>query len=103
MSRLRKLMTENLDLRGLAQTTIKDYIRQVAKFAEYFGKSPSELGQSDVRVYLLYLKKERKLSSSSINRAHCAIKFLYEDTLGDFQVMRNIPKAKRPEHDYHWF
>ena len=34
MSRLRKLMTENLDLRGLAQTTIKDYIRQVAKFAE---------------------------------------------------------------------
>ena len=95
MSRLRKLMTENLDLRGLAQTTIKDYIRQVAKFAEYFGKSPSELGQSDVRVYLLYLKKERKLSSSSINRAHCAIKFLYEDTLGDFQVMRNIPKAKK--------
>ena len=94
MTKLRRLMTDNLELRGLAETTIKDYVRQVASFANYFGKNPVKLGQAEVRSYLLYLKKEKKLASSSINRAHCAIRFLYEDTLGNFTIMRNIPKTK---------
>ncbi len=94
MTTLRQLMTDNLELRGLAQTTINDYIRQVEGLATYYGKSPSRLGEADVRAYLLYLKKERKLASSSINKARCAIKFLYEDTLDNFRIMRNIPKTK---------
>ncbi|MBC8284367.1 MAG: site-specific integrase [Nitrospinae bacterium] len=94
MTPLRQLMTDNLELRGLAKTTIKDYIRQVASFANYFGKTPVELREAEVRAYLLYLTKEKKLASSSVNRARCAIKFLYEDTLDNFKIMRNIPKTK---------
>ncbi len=94
MTPLRQLMTDNLELRGLAKTTIKDYIRQVVGFANYFGKSPQQLGATEVRTYLLHLTKEKKLASSSVNRARCAIKFLYEDTLDNFKIMRNIPKTK---------
>lgn len=94
MTKLRQLMIENLELRGLSVTTIADYVRQAAGFAKYFQKSPDKLGTVEVRTYLLYLRNNRKLASSSINKAYCAIKFLYEDTLGDFKVMRNIPKAK---------
>jgi site-specific recombinase XerD len=95
MTKLRQLMTDNLELRGLAAVTIKDYIRQVSRYANYFKKCPKKLGKAEVRAYLLQLKKDKNLSSSSINKAYCAIKFLYEDTLGDFKIMRNIPKAKK--------
>ena len=88
-------MTDNLELRGLAAVTIKDYIIQVSRYANYFKKCPKKLGKVEVRAYLLQLKKDKNLSSSSINKAYCAIKFLYEDTLGDFKIMRNIPKAKK--------
>ena len=94
MSKLRKLMNDNLELRGLSPTTIKEYLRQVSTYANYYKKSPDKLGNPEVREYLLYLIKDCKLSSSSVNKAYCAIKFLYEDVLGDFKVMRNIPKIK---------
>ena len=95
MSKLRQLMTENLELRGLSGTTIREYIWQVAAYAKYFQKSPAKMGKKEVRKYLLHLRNERKLAGSSINKAHCAIKFLYEDTMGNFRIMRNIPKAKQ--------
>jgi len=94
MTKLRTLMNENLELRGLSPLSIKEYLRQVTVFAKFFKKSPDKLGDVEVRTYLLHLIKNKKLSSSSVNKAYCSIKFLYEDVLGDFKVMRNIPKIK---------
>ena len=95
MTKLRKRMTQNLELRGLAQSTINDYVRQVKGFANHFGKCPTKLGDTHIRSYLLWLKKDKKLAGSSIQKVYCALKFLYEDTLGNFQIMRLIPKPKK--------
>ena len=57
MGKLRDQMQADLELRGITPKTQKSYLREVRNFARYFGKSPEELGESEVKQYLLYLLK----------------------------------------------
>ena len=69
-------MIEDMRIRNLAPNTQKWYIEHVAAFARYFGCSPDRLGPEQVRAYQLYLIQARKLSTSSVNVAVAALKFL---------------------------
>jgi len=62
MSTLREQMLEDLQLKGATVKTQRIYLREVRNYAKYFGKSPEELGENELREYLLCLMKERKLS-----------------------------------------
>ncbi len=42
-------------LRGITPKTQRDYLREVGNLARYFGKSPEELGENEIKEYLLYL------------------------------------------------
>ena len=95
MTTLRQRMEEDMQIRHLSLTTKKKYLRQVAVFADYFNKSPSLLGAEEVRAFLLYLAQERKLSSSSINIAVSALRFLYKVTLGCKWDIEKIHYARR--------
>jgi len=55
-------MQADLQLRGLSPKTQKAYLNQVRDFARYFKKSPDQLGESEVKEYLLYLLMEKKTS-----------------------------------------
>ena len=98
MTKLRTVFIQDLTLKGLGEKTIGEYVSQVARFAQYYSKSPIQLTEQDVRKYLYYLITEKKLSSSSVNKAYCAIKFLYEITLGRSFFMQKIPKMKKSQH-----
>lgn len=64
MTKLRQRMWEDMRIRNLSVTTQKKYLDQVAAFANHFHKSPQLLGIEDIRVFLLYLAREKKFSSS---------------------------------------
>jgi integrase/recombinase XerD len=70
---LRQRMTEDMRVRNLAVTTQKAYIDHVAKFAEYFDKSPALLGPEEVRTYQVYLINEKKLGWSAFHCVVCAL------------------------------
>jgi hypothetical protein len=53
-------MIEDLQLRGLSERTQESYIRAVRQLAEYYGKSPDQLSQEELRQYFLYLKNEKQ-------------------------------------------
>lgn len=55
-------MIEDLQLRGLSERTQESYIRAVRQLAEYYGKSPDQLSQEELRQYFLYLKNEKQAS-----------------------------------------
>ncbi|MFW6129426.1 MAG: tyrosine-type recombinase/integrase [Candidatus Aminicenantaceae bacterium] len=95
MTKLRQRMWEDMRIRNLSLATQKKYLRQVATFANYFNKSPQLLGIENIRVFLLYLAQERKLSSSSINVAVSALRFLYKVTLGCEWDIEKIHFARR--------
>jgi len=95
MNTLRQRMWEDMHIRNLSLTTQKKYLRQVASFANYFNKSPRLLGIEDIRVFLLYLAQERKLSASSVNVTVSALRFFYRVTLGCQWDIEKIYFARR--------
>lgn len=94
MGALRKKMKMALELRGYSARTQGAYIGCVKNFAQYFGKSPAEMGETEIREYLYYLVTEKQLSDSSINSAYSALKFFYETTLCRDWNIEKIPRRK---------
>jgi len=81
MMEFSKRMTEDLQLRGLSETTQKMYVRAVRKLCDRYNKSPDLITEEDLRQYFLYLKNVKKFSRTSSTIALCGIKFFFEHTL----------------------
>jgi len=97
MSRLRQQMLADLQLKGITPGVQKKYLREVSNFAKYFNKSPEELGEQEVKEYLVHLQEERKLSRGTYRNYVSGIKFLYRTTLNREEVVEKIryPKDKK--------
>jgi len=95
MTPLRQRMIEDMKIRNLSPNTRKRYVKGVAGFAVYFGKSPELLGAEEVRRYQLYLITDKGLSSSSVNIVVCALRFLYRYTLGHPWDIERIRPSRR--------
>lgn len=94
MSALRKQMQADMVLRGLAYRTQQTYIESVAKFAQFYGRSPDQITQEEVQRYLLHLLQERKLAHSSCNVVCSALQFLYGVTLKRREAEFYLPRPK---------
>ena len=81
MTRLRKMMLEELQRRNYSAITTRNYLRVVADFAKYFGKSPDKLGLNELRTYQAYLLRERKLTSGTVINQVAALRFFFVKTL----------------------
>jgi len=57
MNPLRDQMLVDLQLSGAKPNTQKSYLREVDNLAKYFNRSPEELGETEIKEYLLYLIK----------------------------------------------
>ena len=51
MTRLRRMMLEELQRRNYSTKTIPYYLQAVADFARHFGRSPDKLGLNELRSY----------------------------------------------------
>lgn len=95
MTPLRNRMIEDLHIRNYSAGTIRTYVRVVAGFALYHGRSPEQLGPEEIRAYQVHLH-ERGVSWSVFNQTVCALRFLYRVTLGRDWPLERIPYAKKP-------
>jgi len=97
MTALRQKYIRDLAIRGKAKRTQESYTSFVADLARYYGRSPDLLSYDEVADWLFHLVRERKLSSSSVNIAVNAVRFLYGVTLGrDLQeLFAKVPRIKR--------
>jgi len=94
MGKLRDQMQADLQLRGLSPKTQKIYLSQVRSFALYFKRSPEQLGEREVKEYLLHIIRDKKASGSTINQCYNALRFLYRTTLKQNWVVEKIPYPK---------
>jgi hypothetical protein len=88
MTQLRQRMLEELQRRNYSSKTIRLYLRHVAQFAQYFHRSPDQLGAEEIRQYQLFLIQGKKLAWSSYNQIVCALRFFYAQ---DFEA--RVPAA----------
>ena len=96
MDTLREKMLAELQLRGITLRTQTAYLREIAKLENYFNRSPEELGEEEVKEYLVHMLEDRGLSSGTYKYYAAGIKFLYRTTLNRGEVVEKIkyPKAK---------
>ena len=97
MGKLHEQMKADLTLKGYSPNTLAGYLPRCRKFAEHFNRSPEEMGQEEVRTFLLYLAQERKITAGSQKAYLSAIKFLYCNTLNrPEEVSRTSPLRSCP-------
>ena len=98
MTRLRKMMLEELQRRNYSQHTTRCYIRTVEDFARRFNRPPDCLGPRHIREYQAELFQKRKLSPGSVTRYLAALRFFYTKTLKKAWSIAETPYPKRAFH-----
>jgi len=95
MTFLRQRMIEDMQLRGLSESTQGNYVRAVRQLADHYGKSPDQINEEELRQYILYLMNVKKRSSGTCTIILCGIKFFYEHTLQ--REMPSLTLARPPQ------
>lgn len=95
MTRLRKMMLEDLQRRNYSQDTIRSYIHTVEDFARHFRCSPDRLGPRHIREYQAELLSKRKLSPATVAVRLAALRFFYYKTLRKCWSISETPYPKR--------
>jgi len=91
MTTLREKMKDEMALRGLSFGTQRKYLYEVIKLQKYYQRSPAKLTAEEIKSYLLYLVKERKLAASTYS-----LRFFYDMVLRrvisyhDFPLSRHV-------------
>ena len=96
MPELRKKMIKAMELRNFSPRTHTAYLSAVTNLSKHYKKSPEGITQEEVEDYLLYLKKERKLSFSTRNQAISGLKFFFNETLKNSDMQLQLPRRKTP-------
>lgn len=96
MGKLHDQMKEDLLLKAYSPHTIRNYLRCARHFARHYMRSPEEMGEQEVRDFLLHLVRDRQASPATLDMYVNALKFLYNITLKQPEVVRGISHPKRP-------
>ena len=78
---LRQRMIEDMSIRQFGEKTQSDYVRVVADFARFLGRSPDQAEPEDLRRYQLHLASAGA-SPAKMNASVSALRFFFKITLG---------------------
>jgi integrase/recombinase XerD len=95
MGEMKQRMMEDLELRCYKRGTCESYVRCAERFAAHFMRSPAEMGESEIREYLL--SEKRKTGPGSLKMSVAALKFLYTHTLNRPEEVVRIPWPRTPK------
>ena len=97
MGKLQEQMKIDLSLKGYSPNTTRAYLHCIRNFAKYFMRSPAEMGETEMRKFMLHLAQDRKVSAFTQSTHVNALKFLYRITLRRPEVVERLPHPKRPK------
>jgi site-specific recombinase XerD len=98
VTHLRKLMLEELERRNYTESTTRAYVRTIADFAGYFHRPPDQLGPEQIRQYIAYLFRVRKLADNTVNQRVGALRFFFIKTLKRSWSVEETPYPKKRIH-----
>jgi integrase len=88
-------MLDDMRMRKLAEKTQSHYVRWVERFTAYIGRSPDTATVEDLRGYQLHLV-DSGTSPISLNAAITALKFFFEVTLNQGELMAKMQPVRVP-------
>ncbi len=97
MGELRDRMVRDMDVRHFSGRTVEAYVAGVKGLAKHYRRPPDQLSDDEVQRYLLYLREERTLSSSTCNQIRCALKVFYAVTVRRPQPSLTVPSMRQAQ------
>jgi integrase/recombinase XerD len=97
MGKLHDRMKGDLLLKGYSPHTQSAYLRCARHFASHYMRSPEEMGEKEIRDFLLHLIRDRNASPATLHMYVNALKFLYNITLKRPEAVKEISHPKRPK------
>jgi site-specific recombinase XerD len=91
-------MTEELERRNYAQSTIRAYIRTIEHFARHFHSSPDLLSPEHIRQYQAAMFRTWKLAPNTVTQRLAALRFLYIQVLKRGWSVAETPYPKKVLH-----
>lgn len=93
MTKLRKMVLEELERRNYSQATACAYVGAIRRYAAHFHRAPDQLGPMDIREYQLHLY-HRKLHPRTIRLQTAALRFFYRKVLHQQLSADDLPLPK---------
>ena len=95
ISELRRRMLEDMAVRKFSEATCRNYIRHIAAFAKFLGRSPDTATADDVRRFQVHLS-ETGARPSTLNSATSALRFFFGTTLDRPALARHLARVHCP-------
>ena len=95
MTRLRKMMLEELERRNYSESTERTYVQTIEDLARYFKRPPDQLEPEHIRQYQGYLFRDRKLSPNTVNQRTGTLRFFFITVLRRSWSIADTPYPKR--------
>jgi integrase/recombinase XerD len=95
ISDLRRRMLEDMAVRKFDSRTCHNYIRHVALFAKFLGRSPDTATAADVRRYQVHLT-EIGVGPPTLNGSASALRFFFATTLDRAELARYLARVHYP-------
>lgn len=93
----RARMVADLELAHYAPGTIENYVRCADTFVSHYWRHPTELGETEVRCFLLHLQHVRHTGPAGLKMFVAALRFLYARTLRRPEVVETVPWPRIPK------
>jgi site-specific recombinase XerD len=95
ISPLRRRMIEDMTVRGFTACTQRGYLRAVADFTAFLGRSPDQAGVEDLRAFQLHMRSQGA-SATTMNAAVSALRFFFTVTLGRGDAEVGMTTVRQP-------
>jgi integrase/recombinase XerD len=98
MTPLRQKLIDELEVRGLSRNTQESYLGHVSRLAKHYRRSPDQISDEELRVYLLHLLRDKKNKAGTLCIAVSALRFFYLHVLKrPTEVIETaLPRMKKP-------
>jgi integrase/recombinase XerD len=98
MTPLRKKLIDEIQLRGFSPHTQDSYVRSVTGLAQYYHRSPDQIGDEEIKTYLLHRLQEEQLAASSMIVTVSGLRFFYGQVLQrpTEAIEKALPRMKKP-------
>jgi len=95
MGQLRDRMEADLKLAGYSPSTRKIYLLYARLFTKYHMRSPADMGEAEIRQYLLYMIEEKRISRETYRQIRAALIYLYTVTLKRQTEVEHLPVQRK--------
>lgn len=98
MTPLRQKLIDEIQLRGFSPHTKDSYLRTVTGLARYYHRSPDQIGDDEIKAYLLHRLRDEQLAASSMIVTVSGLRFFYGQVLQrpTTAIEQALPRMKKP-------